>query len=266
MLSPRLRSFEAGSVSPLLFHSSPSPPLVYQLSLFPLENPCKQTPFQHQSLSIRFFFPSSRFYRDRIVDTFWTRRETNPDTFPFFLSFPLLTLILIFRKRSCLWFFDSLSRFDAWSIFRTVERNETLLERRTRSHTEPGRVSRRVCVGSTLRPHLPHPSFPHGTRRGGLGYARLVAVSQGHGITDRIGWSRSKERSRTQCRLLARSLAHAPLIKPRRNDDPRKCASVFGRIDRSDCHGGASTGEHDRVNFSPFPSSFTRSFLPLILS
>lgn len=122
MLSPRLRSFEAGSVSPLLFHSSPSPPLVYQLSLFPLENPCKQTPFQHQSLSIRFFFPSSRFYRDRIVDTFWTRRETNPDTFPFFLSFPLLTLILIFRKRSCLWFFDSLSRFDAWRIFRTVER------------------------------------------------------------------------------------------------------------------------------------------------
>lgn len=122
MLSPRLRSFEAGSVSPLLFHSSPSPPLVYQLSLFPLENPCKQTPFQHQSLSLRLSASSSPLQDSiEIVSLNSSRNKSRHFSFLSFFSFAHFNFNLS-KKILSLILRLSLSRFDAWSIFRTVER------------------------------------------------------------------------------------------------------------------------------------------------
>lgn len=95
MLSPRLRSFEAGSVSPLLFHSSPSPPLVYQL--YPFENPSKQTPFQHQSLSLFVYLllPLVKILSRSLQLTLFelvVSRETNPHTFSFLFFLTLIRL------------------------------------------------------------------------------------------------------------------------------------------------------------------------------
>lgn len=75
-----------------------------------------------------------------------------------------------------------------------------------------------------------------------------LVLSRCHKVTGsaRIGCGADRKRgaARTQPVPAGRSVAHAPLIKPRRNDDPRKCASVFGRIDRSDCHTEAHRQVH----------------------
>lgn len=98
--------------------------------------------------------------------------------------------------------------------------------------------------------------------------AHGLIVSRCHKVTGSAtgsaGLDRKRGAARTQPVPAGRSVAHAPLIKPRRNDDPRKCASVFGRIDRSDCHGSASTGTpRNRVDFSLSFSFFLfLSFFP----
>lgn len=124
--------------------------------------------------------------------------------------------------------------------------------------------SRGGCVVSTLQPHLPHPSF-----RSTRAWVTLI-VSRCHKVTGSAtgsaGLDRKRGAARTQPVPAGRSVAHAPLIKPRRNDDPRKCASVFGRIDRSDCHGSASTGAPGTGWISLYLSLSSSSFLSFFSS
>lgn len=102
-----------------------------------------------------------------------------------------------------------------------------------------------MCVGSTLQPDLPHPSF-HTERRVGL---RLSC----RGVTR--SRDQDPDRKRGAARTPVPSLL-APLIKPRRNDDPRKCASG-GSIVPIEAHRQVHTRPGKFLSFpslTPLPS------------